>query len=87
MKSGGTRVEWTLNGPASGGQYAKSPNGVWYVCTPNGIRVRLHNHDVTEHEDGTITVYPSIVATRFETAERALRWHGYLERGQWRDEA
>lgn len=28
---------------------------------------RIADHDVTEHEDGTIT------------------WHGYLERGLWRE--
>lgn len=35
-------------------------------------------HEVTEHEDGTISVYPSILC-------RACGWHGYLERGVWRE--
>jgi hypothetical protein len=40
----------------------------------------LRNHEVTEHEDGTITVSPSILCTgHFDK-----QWHGYLERGVWR---
>ena len=39
----------------------------------------LENHDVTEHEDGTITVSPSILITG-----EGGSWHGYLELGVWR---
>ena len=38
----------------------------------------IFKHEVEEHEDGTITVSPSIAA---ETGER--RYHGYLRRGEW----
>jgi hypothetical protein len=51
---------------------------VWYVCHPDGTLGRLVNHTVTEHEDGTITVSPSILS------RSPGGWHGYLERGEWR---
>jgi hypothetical protein len=41
----------------------------------------LSRHDVVEHEDGTITVSPSILVTQGE----GRQWHGYLERGIWRE--
>ena len=51
----------------------------WMCCTPNGMLGNLSKHEVTEHEDGTITVSPSILVT----GEKS--WHGYLERGVWRE--
>ncbi len=51
----------------------------WFAVVPNGDVADLSKHAVTEHEDGTITVSPSIL-TRGPTGE----WHGYLERGIWR---
>ena len=42
----------------------------------------LGAHDVVEHEDGTITVSPSIQVTR--RIDEPELWHGYLERGIWR---
>lgn len=41
------------------------------------VRGALRTHTVTEHEDGTITVSPSI----FDAPDG---WHGFLERGVWR---
>jgi hypothetical protein len=38
----------------------------------------LERHDVTVHDDKTITVSPSILVTG------GGEWHGYLERGVWR---
>jgi hypothetical protein len=38
----------------------------------------LSGHSVTEHDDGTITVSPSILD------DGRSVWHGYLERGAWR---
>lgn len=51
--------------------------GWWNVVAPDGSSCRLNPaiHTVTEHDDGTITVYPSIVTST---------WHGWLERGMWR---
>lgn len=51
----------------------------WNLRTPNGIAGALVDHEVTENEDNTITVSPSILVT----GER--EWHGYLERGVWRE--
>lgn len=81
----GKRVEFTgaLLRP---GEYAMSPDGVWFCQAPRqtadgfGFTGNLAAHDVTEHEDGTITVSPSIKITRHDGV-----WHGYLERGIWRE--
>jgi len=62
------------------GTYGKDSRGTWMICFPNGLLGSLKQHAVIEHEDGTITVQPSI-------AVRAgnISIHGYLERGIWRD--
>lgn len=79
----GKRVEWP-EGLLKPGEYAKHPEtDVWYCSTPNGHYGNLVAHDVTEHEDGTITVSPSILVTTGR-GDREL-WHGYLERGVWRE--
>lgn len=54
-------------------------DGVWHARPPGAGLGTLEAHDVTEHEDGTITVSPSILVTGRTT------WHGYLERGVWRE--
>lgn len=76
------------------GEWAKI-GGVWHVKPPASERsgVTIHppagsvaNHTVTEHEDGTITVSPSILITWYSYDLGAeTTWHGYLERGQWRE--
>lgn len=58
----------------------------WIAVTPNGHHASLTDHEVTEHEDGTITVSPSIlVSTSDEQGAPVECWHGYLERGVWRE--
>jgi len=58
--------------------------GHWQAKTPSGDPANLSAHDVVEHEDGTITVSPSIrVSTTLVGVPREL-WHGFLERGVWR---
>ena len=52
-------------------------DGVWYIRDPRGVIGALRTHTVTEHDDGTITVSPSILDPD--------GWHGYLERGVWRE--
>lgn len=52
----------------------------WWCVTPNGHVGNLDLHDVTEHEDGMITVSPSILIED-HTGEL---WHGWLEHGDWR---
>ena len=51
----------------------------WYAMTPSGMLAGLSDHTVTEHEDGTISVSPSILVN-----DGQKDWHGYLERGTWR---
>lgn len=52
---------------------------VWYVVTPNGLFGNLEKHEVTEHEDGTITVDPSILCDQPGLGE----YHGHLVAGVW----
>ena len=60
------------------GDYWKTPDGRWEIKDPNGNVGALGLHKVTEHEDGTITVEPSILDPSVGG------WHGYLEHGIWR---
>lgn len=75
----GTRRD-NLDGhlPANG-EYGKNREGIWTAMTPNGHLANLSAHTVTEHEDGTITVEPSILVKN-KTTEL---WHGYLRKGMW----
>jgi hypothetical protein len=62
--------------------------GAWYArCPGDGPRRlsgNLSNHQVVEHDDRTITVSPSILVTaRWASVEQT--WHGFLERGVWRE--
>lgn len=61
--------------------------GAWYVCLPSGVgpcKLTGHGRDddwtVAAHDDGTITVSPSI-----HDVGTPNGWHGYLERGVWRE--
>lgn len=51
----------------------------WSCCTPNGEFGNLDSHDVTENDDGTITVKPSILVRGGE------EYHGWLTNGVWSD--
>lgn len=65
------------------GEYAYwKEGGSWYAHCPGGddLIANLASHKVTEHEDGTITVSPSILC-----GDGKVEWHGYLERGVWRE--
>lgn len=57
------------------------PSGWWQVCCPDGSEGSLspENHTVIEHEDGTITVSPSIDISK----RKAGAYHGFLQRGVW----
>ena len=61
------------------GEYGKWKDGTWYAETPNGYTANLARHKVTEHEDGTISVTPSILVSD----DKADLWHGYLTQGVW----
>lgn len=56
-------------------------NEEWYGCTPSGWIGSLRAHTIVEHEDGTISVTPSILV--HEGAAERRQWHGYLTNGQW----
>lgn len=62
------------------GDYWKAAHG-WMGCTPDGRLCDLSRHTVIEHDDGTITVGPSILVSGGGFDEC---WHGYLEKGDWR---
>jgi len=52
----------------------------WYLVDPMGRACRLSVvHNVTVHEDETITVTPSLLDSRHSDG-----WHGFLTRGVWR---
>jgi len=51
----------------------------WMIRTPNGHAGNLSAHDVTEHEDGSITVSPSILISD----NSGELYHGFLRHGIW----
>ena len=76
--------------PENPGEYSKhiterqdgtNKKVVWFCIPPKaGVGCgSLENHTITEHADGTITVSPSILITG------AHQWHGFLEKGVWRE--
>jgi hypothetical protein len=77
-------VKALYDGPPGG--YVPAPAGdgstVWWIKDPAGHVGRISKHTVEEHEDGTITVSPSILSTK---ADHGHDWHGFLERGVWRE--
>jgi hypothetical protein len=75
----GTRVETWEELFATPGAYMRKADGTWMANTPNGHLGSLGKHDVEEHEDGTITVSPSILVSD-HTGEL---YHGFLKRGVW----
>lgn len=88
----GRRIDANPNEPGhypfprlSSGDYGKDVDGVWYCCPPGRdpfvFSGCLGKHQVAEHEDGTITVSPSILIS----APNLGTWHGFLERGVWRE--
>jgi hypothetical protein len=55
----------------------------WWIIDPTGHIGRLGTgHSITEFEDGTITVSPSILST---VADHGHDWHGYLREGVWEE--
>lgn len=68
-------------------------NGTWYAACPvprdeYGMvcLASMANHSCTEHEDGTLTVSPSILVSAPWGPTRAVKefYHGFLEHGIWR---
>ena len=65
--------------------YGTVNNRDWFCTTPNGLFGNISKHTVTEHEDCTITVSPSILVSSGSDPLSAPSWHGFLERGVWRE--
>jgi hypothetical protein len=63
------------------GEFGIGRDGVWYACCARHMTANLSNHTVIEHEDGMITVSPSILLTQ---GEGGRDWHGYIENGVFR---
>jgi uncharacterized protein DUF6527 len=63
------------------GDYWKDEFGTWFAETPTGLTANISGHEIVEHEDRTITVSPSILVN----GNRPNAWHGYLEKGIWRE--
>jgi hypothetical protein len=66
--------------PGDYGHWSHGAEWTWFACTPTGLLANLRAHAISEHEDGSITVSPSIMVNRGQPDE----WHGFLERGVWR---
>lgn len=68
------------------GEYHRLGKTLWMMKAPNGEEGAIDQtkHTVVEHEDGTITVSPSILIYPHRTIDgHTPGWHGYLERGIW----
>lgn len=70
--------------PGDYGRWERDDNN-WYAETPNGHGANLSSHHVVEHEDGTITVSPSIAVSTTSGGIPEQVYHGFLERGVWRN--
>lgn len=62
------------------GEYSKwIEDGNWYGIPPEtDLIANLSAHKIEEHEDGTISVTPSILVSNGKES-----WHGYLTKGEW----
>ena len=58
--------------------------GHWVVRPPGRHAGGIPRHEVVEHEDGTITVSPSIMLYDVDETGKMVVWHGYLIKGEWR---
>lgn len=62
--------------------YWKDETGNWFILFPNeDLLGNLANHKVEEHDDGTISVTPSIKVWNGRGVER----HGFLTKGVWNE--
>ena len=69
-----------FNGGLELWDYGDDGQGNWYGLVPPDMMACMTGHKRTEHEDGTVTFSPSILTKDGQGHE----WHGYLEKGVWR---
>ena len=62
------------------GEYGIGRDGKWYYRIPGGHIGNLGNHTVEEHDDGTISVTPSILIEYGD----GRKFHGYVKHGMWK---
>lgn len=74
--------DWSLSVP-NGAYWRSCHDSGWDAVTPNGLLANLRSHEVIEHEDGTITVSPSIEVNRGRANPNVGYFHGYLKHGVW----
>jgi hypothetical protein len=69
------------------GDYRPPRNGILWGRAPDGEIVRIDERwSLTEHEDGTVTVGPLLPGGSSSIQIHGEHgWHGYLERGVWRE--
>jgi len=60
--------------------YWRAADGAWLLWLPGCGLGCLKNHTIEEHEDGTISVTPSILVTG---GSSGVRRHGFLTLGLW----
>lgn len=82
LKTQGTRVDKSPHKLEPGEYSYFFSEGCWYAATPDGKLANLKKHDVTEHDDGTITVSPSILCSGGSSEGS---WHGFLKEGVWEE--
>ena len=66
------------------GYWRNETLGEWFIYLPGCGAGRLSQHQVVEHEDGTISVTPSILMRGHNNGTPSER-HGYLTRGIWNE--
>ena len=84
--------------PLRPGEYGLDEHKHWWLRAPSGALGSIDPalHTVTEHEDGSITVVPSLSFERTwvrpETCpplnfgySPSTWWHGWLQHGVWRE--
>jgi hypothetical protein len=100
MTTKGRRIEHldhTTDDGIEPGDYWKDDRGHWNVAAPVPrddagflLTCDVSTWKITEHDDGTITVSPSIFwgAGGYPNSPRDWAekhtWHGFLEHGEWR---
>lgn len=84
MNTSGIRIEPSPDGQLllKEGEYGKGTDGIWYCRPPGNHMGSLANHEILEHDDGTITVSPSILI--YDNGLRR-QWHGHLIKGEWQE--